>query len=78
MLLRKLIFALVSKKTAQAMETESRRWTFICKNCGKETSIWEIGGIRYKAVGNQKTYMKCPACGVRAWQQWFKRDQPLM
>jgi hypothetical protein len=60
-LIRSLVFAVVSKKTAAAMEAESRRWVMTCP-CGFETSIWEMGGIRYKAIGTPWKIARCAKC----------------
>lgn len=43
------------------MEEESKQWKFKC-DCGKEWSIWDMGGIRYKAAGNPSIRVKCPQC----------------
>ena len=53
-------------KHAAAMEAESREWRVRCV-CGHDRSIWDLGGIRYKAAGNPRKLMKCPACGKRCW-----------
>ena len=26
-------------------------------------SVWDTGGIRYKAAGTSRRYMRCPSCG---------------
>src|SRR5687768_4642677 len=44
-LLRNLIFAVVPRSWAAAMEAESRRWVTTCP-CGAEVSTWDVGGIR--------------------------------
>jgi len=72
-LLRKLVLSVVSDKTAAAMEADSRSWILTCPACGYEISIWDLGGIRYKATGNQRTYMKCRKCGKRGWHRTIKR-----
>lgn len=48
------------------MEAESRERRVRCA-CGHDRSIWDLGGIRYKAAGNPRKLMKCPACGKRSW-----------
>ncbi len=53
-----LIQVFVSAQTFAAMETESRTWKVKCPNCNHERSIWEMGGIRYKAASVNK---KCTA-----------------
>ena len=72
-LLRKLILSVVSDKMAAAMEADSRAWILTCPACGYEISIWDLGGIRYKATGNQRTFMKCLKCGKRVWHRTAKR-----
>ena len=54
------------------MEAESREWRVVCA-CGHDPSIWDIGGIRYKATGKPRTLMKCPTCGKRTWHRVLKR-----
>jgi hypothetical protein len=33
------------------------------RNCGYELSVWERGGIRWKAAGRPIMVVKCPKCG---------------
>lgn len=56
------ITKLVPTGVAKSMEAESRDWVMDC-DCGSTTSIWEMGGIRYKAnaEGLRRTG-KCSAC----------------
>lgn len=49
-------------KWSRAMEAESRSWVMRC-HCGHETSVWDMGGIRYKAAGNPWRTGKCGKCG---------------
>lgn len=56
-------------ETAAAMEAHSRAWLVQCPDCGHERSIWEMGGIRYKAAGNPRMLMRCPKCGKRGWHR---------
>ncbi len=60
---QRLFARLVDAPTFAAMEAHSRAWLARCLNCRHARSIWEIGGIRYKAVGNALTRMNCPSCG---------------
>ncbi|MBI5801421.1 MAG: hypothetical protein HZA92_11980 [Verrucomicrobia bacterium] len=69
---QRLAKQLLPKQTADAMEAESRQWRVLCA-CGHERSIWDLGGIRYKAAGNPRKLMKCPACGKRTWHRVFKQ-----
>jgi hypothetical protein len=71
-LLRNLIFAVVPRGLAQAMEADSRAWMLQCP-CGAEISIWDIGGIRYKAVGESRDLYRCARCGKRTWHRLYYR-----
>lgn len=70
--LRKIIIALSGKRFAHAMEAESRQWMMRCKE-GHEISVWEAGGIRYKAYGKKWTYTWCPGCGRFRWIKIYRR-----
>lgn len=49
---------------AEAMERESRAWKIRCCTCGAEKSIWDAGGIRYKAASKGKFILaRCANCG---------------
>jgi phage terminase large subunit GpA-like protein len=65
---------LLPRRWADALEADSRRWLIVCPSCGHERSVWDIGGIRYKAAGNPRWYMRCPQCGQRSWHKVVKRD----
>jgi hypothetical protein len=54
-----------------SIEAESRQWKLRC-GCGAERSVWEAGGIRWKARGNPRTLLRCPACGKITWQECFR------
>ncbi len=46
------------------IERESREWTMTCPG-GHTTSIWEMGGVRYKARSVGKiSNGRCATCGV--------------
>ena len=64
-----------SEEKFEAMKQESLLWGFTCKNCSTWSSIWEIGGIRYKAKGNPRMRIKCPECGVKAMQKITKKEE---
>ncbi|MBP7737383.1 MAG: hypothetical protein KA369_15490 [Spirochaetes bacterium] len=45
------------------MEKESREWLMKCRQCGHAISVWDAGGLRYKAGGNPVRGFHCPQCG---------------
>ncbi len=69
---QRLFTGLVDDETAAAMEAHSRAWLVTCPNCGHVRSIWDLGGIRYKAAGNPRTYQRCPGCGKGGWHRVSK------
>ncbi len=44
-----------------------------CLKCNFEESIWEMGGIRWKAKGNSRNLRKCPNCHERTWHSTYKK-----
>jgi hypothetical protein len=73
MALRDLILKVVPSGMAASMEAESREWFVVCGSCGHARSIWDLGGLRYKAKGNPRRRMTCPACGQRNWHRVERR-----
>jgi DNA-directed RNA polymerase subunit M/transcription elongation factor TFIIS len=67
--IQKFLLAVFPSKWAQSMEAESRAWIVKCPSCGHERSVWEMGGIRWKAAGTPKRYMSCPACQQAGWHE---------
>ena len=74
---QKYFTSLVSPATAARMEADSRAWMLQCPKCGYERSFWDMGGIRYKAVGNQRNLMRCLQCGEVSWHKAYRREGPL-
>ena len=70
---QKVFTVIFPTKWAQAMEADSRSWMVRCP-CGLARSVWELGGIRWKASGKQHWFVKCPKCGKRSWHK-VTRDQ---
>ena len=74
--IQRLITSLVPKSWAESMEADSRLWMIQCPNCKFEQSIWDIGGIRWKATSNsKKNYQRCPNCGERSWHTIYKKQE---
>lgn len=51
-----------AKVRHEAIKKESNQWKFTCQKCNEKSSIWEAGGIRYKALGEPTMRIKCPKC----------------
>ena len=69
---QKLFTKLAGPDLAARMEADSRLWMVQCARCGYERSIWEMGGIRYKAAGTSRSYMRCLQCGKRNWHKIYR------
>jgi hypothetical protein len=69
---QRLFTRLLPRKWAEDMEADSRSWMLRCP-CGFERSVWDIGGIRWKAVGNSKNLGRCPHCGKLTWHTMYRK-----
>lgn len=57
------------------MEEESRAWHIQCTECGSSKSVWELGGVRYKAASSGKRIRgHCSVCGTRRWLRYVRID----
>ena len=65
---QRLFRRLSSPELFAAMARESRHWKAECPNCRADTtSVWGMGGIRYKAAGQPRRRARCPRCGQTRW-----------
>lgn len=60
---RNIILSIVPKSWALSMEAESRAWMMKCEGCNHEISVWDAGGLRWKAKGNPRRMILCNGCG---------------
>lgn len=61
---QKIFKFILPDKLFKEMEEESKKWIITC-DCGFNVSVWDVGGIRYKAVrlnGPKKIWGRCPNC----------------
>ena len=73
--LQKLLVRILPRRWAESMEADSRLWMMRC-SCGCARSIWELGGIRWKASQSSTfSFMKCPQCGKRSWHKLVRDAQ---
>ena len=71
--IQRLLIRLLPSAWARSMEEESREWMIRC-HCGHQQSVWDMGGIRWKARGNPRRFMTCPACGSSSWHRVSKNS----
>jgi hypothetical protein len=72
--IQKFLQAVLPEKLANDMEAESRSWMVQCPNCKYKKSVWELGGIRWKAAGNPRKYLRCKNCGEKTWHQTYRKN----
>lgn len=77
---QRLFRRLSSPELFAAMERDSRLWKVDCPHCSAQTSLWELGGIRYKAIGEPLTRLRCPKCGQKGWMRirWTGGDRTAL
>jgi hypothetical protein len=78
--MRNLLLRFYPRSWAAAMEAESREWMVRCRTCGAERSIWELGGVRWKARRKSKMWMfrLCSDCGRWRWHDVYRRKQTAL
>lgn len=68
---QKVFQTILPRSWAESMEAESRAWKMCCP-CGHAMSVWDAGGIRWKAAGKPTRLLRCSHCGQVTWHQITK------
>src|SRR5690606_32397680 len=63
---------LLSDRLFESLRAESQSWVMRCP-CGAETSVWDMGGVRWKAAGEPRRMGRCGTCGRNFWGQVYRR-----
>lgn len=71
---QRLFRCLLPRRWAEDMEAESRTWMVRCA-CGFERSVWEMGGIRWKAAGRPRRFLTCPHCHRASWHTIYRKTE---
>lgn len=71
--IQQFFMAILPVNWAQDLQAESQTWMLRC-TCGYERSIWEMGGIRWKARGNPRQLRVCPQCSQRTWHTIYRKQ----
>ncbi len=62
--IQRFFTAVLPQKWADDMRAESQAWRIRCCGCGASRSIWDAGGIRWKAASvSKRTLVRCSHCG---------------
>jgi uncharacterized protein with PIN domain len=72
--IQKLLMSVFPRNMAAKMKAESEDWTLECPSCKHEVSIWEIGGIRYKATNKSQLWSRCPGCRKYGWMRLYRKS----
>jgi translation initiation factor 2 beta subunit (eIF-2beta)/eIF-5 len=69
-LVQRFFLAVLPQRWADDMRAESQAWMLRCTGCGASRSVWDLGGIRWKAASvGKRTVGYCSHCGgIRAVQ----------
>lgn len=76
-ILQRFILAFIPARHRAEAEAETRAWHYTCEACGHARSVWDLGGIRWKATGQSVTRTRCPACGTTGFHTLKKHPAPL-
>lgn len=63
------------RSLAASMEAESRDWKVRCNGCRFAPSVWELGGIRWMAMGNPRMLRQCQNCGQKSWHRVVRESE---
>ena len=62
-MLQRFFMAILPERWAESMKRDSQAWKIRCTKCDFMKSIWDVGGIRWKAYSRGKrTLIRCPHC----------------
>lgn len=69
-LAQRAAFVGASEDRRDEIEYESSLWMVACP-CGWEQSVWDLGGVRYRAKGTKTQLRRCDSCGKRELHQVY-------
>lgn len=61
--IQKFVLTVLPKSWGHAIQNESQHWLLRCPSCDAVLSVWDMGGIRFKAVSTGKRVrVRCLQC----------------
>ena len=61
---QRFLLTIVPKSWRASIIRESKRWRIRCLTCQYSQSVWDAGGVRWKAYSRGKRICAaCPCCG---------------
>ena len=73
--IQKIFKAILPRKWFESMKQESMQWQMYC-DCGYQISVWDAGGIRWKASGKPRKLGRCPKCGLKLLKITKQQQNP--
>lgn len=70
----KFLKFILPDKAFAAVRDGTRLWLIECP-CGFKRDLWDVGGVRYKAVGEPRNYLSCPKCRKGTWHKVRKKTE---
>jgi hypothetical protein len=71
--IQEFLMTVLPNEWAENIRAESFAWMMQCA-CGFERSVWESGGIRWKAKGTPRRLLVCPSCGQRTFHTIYRKS----
>lgn len=73
------LMKLLPSRWGESLRRESEGWKIVCNHCGASRSVWQAGGIRWKAKSKGKRVLvHCDRCGRNRWArvEWDPELEP--
>jgi hypothetical protein len=71
--IQRIMMRILPRAWAEDMRADSLNWMLRCSR-GHERSVWEAGGIRWRAYGRPRVWTRCPECGQGSWHTFHRRQ----
>ena len=75
--IQKFVTTVLPKSWSLAIQHESQNWLLRCSACDSIHSVWDLGGIRFKATSsNKKIFARCPHCSQISMMPLEYKESP--
>jgi hypothetical protein len=76
-LIQRLLMRVLPERCAQDLKASSESWRIVCGNCGDSRSVWEAGGVRWRArSAGKRVWQRCPGCELNSWAAVERIEAP--
>jgi len=70
----KFLKFILPARAFEAIKAGTKLWLIECK-CGLKRDFWDLGGVRYKAIGEPRQLLACPRCRKATWHKIRKKTE---